>query len=1446
MWLDIRIFRLKECLHTVNGKLLDLARYAGDTIVVRFTFGCDEGEGAVFLDNVGVRQSSLCPSVAALYVDSVDATSARVHWSPQEGVEGYEVVYGLSGFAPDFADALSVSDTVVWLTGLQPNTHYDYCVRCVCGDYGEVRRASFATRCNAVEVPFLETFDSYAYGATPDCWSLMPFEGNNAFVDDFSNHYIYFDSAAIHGKAFRIYGDYVVAAPPIPFPLDQVDVSFRLAANWLVEEIQVGFLRSLDDPLDAMVLLRTYQFDVPFEFVEGHLFAIESTIADTGFILFKCLGNNDYYYGWIDDFKVRTVGSCSTPINLALRSLSHDNATISWSGVGDSYQVRYTLSSDSTIQQIINSTTQQISIGPLAPATSYRVQVRAICGGDTTEWSLPISFTTRCLPVSLPFVYTFENCPMGNEQVFDGCWIQSRVYGVYSPAVSDDRNAGLAPYEGSRYLVFSALAGEYAALPLIDASLDDIVLRFMAREYLSGMGAVVSVGVMDTPYDTATFVEVANMPIYGTSYAEFRSYFVDYHGTGRTIAIRSQGAPFLIDSLVVDYKPACPEPVNLHTTSVGSQSAVVAWSETGTATSWEVQYRQFYVSEWTTLPTVSGVPHVSLTGLNPATSYEVRVRARCSVSAQSVWSRSFTFTTLCDEPPLPYDLDFELPLGTLPHCFEALSYTTTPPAVNEGYYLFNNNTRYLLLDHPCEVATPRLAAPVEELLVECDLYFGNRLDTLLMGCSVDGLFHTLATFTLPDDVPIGEPCHVMVDCSMSHAHDTGCLFFRYVSDHYMAIDNLHIDRLPSCPPVEGLSLLDATSSSITLDWVDRGTPTSWQVRYAPSTQQFNNSTTQQYYTHPVTITGLDAQTFYDFQVRPICGEGDTGAWARNALRATTDCPVRFLPYYEDFLHVGGTAYNVEGVLPPCWTAYTNASLAYAHPHVVEDGIFVDSYSNHALIMMAGSPGYGDTSVVRLPVFYQPLNTVTLRFYLSTVRDYLGSFEVGYLTGASLANDFVALQRLTSADYIYGGFDTVSYSEVPPEAQCIAFRWTAPATAQHFASCCLDEISVTSPVETCDIPVILSTDSTYESYTLTWEGLGDSYELGYRAQSNPAYTPSIIVHGNSYTITGLEPSTHYTLRFRQRCDAQHASEWIFLDFATDSLDCAVPTGLRQLDALAPYTSVTLNWEGGASRYVVTLFNSRIGEIRDTVSAPPATLYGLAAGETYQASVQAFCGNRYEFASPSSDTLLCFTLDCLPVSGLRCYDLTDTTVTIAWTPHGDESSWTVAYGYPGFGQGEEIGSLQADHNPFLLPLAGLDPFSDYEVYLYASCAPGVSSIPTGPATFRTGNIGILDNVDLDLNLNIYPNPTSGSFTISIGSQLLAHSPQLTIEIVDMNGRIIKSTVQQIYPVEDANTAKSDLMRVSNDSTKVNIEGLPQGAYFVRIYGDGINSIRKLIVK
>ena len=96
----------------------------------------------------------------------------------------------------------------------------------------------------------------------------------------------------------------------------------------------------------------------------------------------------------------------------------------------------------------------------------------------------------------------------------------------------------------------------------------------------------------------------------------------------------------------------------------------------------------------------------------------------------------------------------------------------------------------------------------------------------------------------------------------------------------------------------------------------------------------------------------------------------------------------------------------------------------------------------------------------------------------------------------------------------------------------------------------------------------------------------------------------------------------------------------------------------------------------------------------------------------------------------------------------------------------------------------------------------------------------------ANFRTtGGIGIDDVTTA--SCSIYPNPASGSTTISVAGV----NGLVKIAVVDMNGR----------------TVASETLECNSDCVKtMDVDKLAQGAYFVRITGQEINMVRKLIIR
>lgn len=95
--------------------------------------------------------------------------------------------------------------------------------------------------------------------------------------------------------------------------------------------------------------------------------------------------------------------------------------------------------------------------------------------------------------------------------------------------------------------------------------------------------------------------------------------------------------------------PACLIPTNLTATGLTTTSANLGWTENGSATQWIVEYGLFGFTPGTGTNVNASSNPLTVSGLNPATSYAFYVRANCGGgNGMSSWAGSFAFATECD------------------------------------------------------------------------------------------------------------------------------------------------------------------------------------------------------------------------------------------------------------------------------------------------------------------------------------------------------------------------------------------------------------------------------------------------------------------------------------------------------------------------------------------------------------------------------------------------------------------------------------------------------------------------------------------------------------------------------------------------------------------------------------------------------------------------------
>ena len=97
----------------------------------------------------------------------------------------------------------------------------------------------------------------------------------------------------------------------------------------------------------------------------------------------------------------------------------------------------------------------------------------------------------------------------------------------------------------------------------------------------------------------------------------------------------------------------------------------------------------------------------------------------------------------------------------------------------------------------------------------------------------------------------------------------------------------------------------------------------------------------------------------------------------------------------------------------------------------------------------------------------------------------------------------------------------------------------------------------------------------------------------------------------------------------------------------------------------------------------------------------------------------------------------------------------------------------------------------------------------------------------ATFAANGTEGIDYADGSVTCTIYPNPTSDATTISVKGA----NGKVRITVVDINGR----------------TVATETLECNADCEKtMDARNLAQGTYFVKITGENVNMVKKLVVR
>ena len=1399
-----------------------------------------------------------------LYVSETEAESATVAWNANGSENEWNLEYRAEG-STNWTSEGTVSASPYTVSNLTSDQNYEFRIQAVCtaGDSSEWAYASAYVPCESVELPIVENFDSYNANETPSCW-IMKHNGTTATPS------VTAAQAYSGTKSLYFYcpsnGNYAYAISPRiddGVEMDSLEIMFYAYTATAGYFIEVGIMEDPDDLRSFNVL---GQFNpASINSWELATFLSRGYAGDGHYVAFRVpqwYANNIY----IDNVNIHYIPSCLNVVNIHPVAITPYTAEISWTPNGSESQWNYVYGPAGTVDPddatLMTANTNTITLTDLAANTLYDIYVQANCGdGDQSIW-MSASFRTECAAMTtLPYLENFDSytgSTSTSTNVLPSCWSRYNTGTSYSGMPSVYASAA---HSGSNSMYFytyssTAYSDQIAILPEIDTialPINTLQLSLFMRSYSTSYPFNVQVGVMTDPTDVNTFQLVQTLTVSGTSYVEQEAYFNNFTGNGNYIALKvaqptSNYNYGYIDDIVLSAIPNCSPVVDLTVSNVAGSSALVSWSNGhfGTVSSYTLEYSEAGQNNWMNVSDNITTTSYMLSGLEPQTQYDVRVKVNCDDSSESDWMVE-TFFTRCLAGG-------ELTIGNgtttnnyLPsYSYYKHSYTqqiftaaemggaSNITSVSFEMASLNQQRHFTIyLMHTTESAVNAwIPAANAQQVFSGDHVFQVGWNTFD--------FNTPFAYNGTDNLLLivldDNDSYVSGNSWFTHPSTTNCARYIYTDSAPYSISAVptsagtalsvnnnvifggNCDSTATCF-APNMYVNNITTTTADVNWVPGYDENEWEMEYAIYGDTTNWTPVANPTTGTITLDPLTANTHYMVRMRSNCGGGDMSAWTISDFR--TNCGLATIPFDEDFNSYGtGTS-----AFPDCWSKHnTYSTTSYPYISTVNNS----GTTGGSLYFYASATTY---SLAVTPEFNTDANTLEVSFYLRAGNAANGMM-VGVMTDPGNYDSFVPVDTVyCSATSVFEYFE-VDLDSYIGTGKYIAFKTLVTSTGALY----LDDVNI-NLIPSCRRPgnvTVSNIDMT--SAVIAWTERGNATEwvieygpAGFTPGNNTGTT--VPATTNPFTLTGLTAGTQYDVYVRANCGGGDISE-ISMNHATFATSlCSTAEQCEYIFSCED--SYGDGWNGGAilvQQNGVTVATVTIDDgsnytahvmLCDNISSALVWTAGSYDDECSFTVTDPAGTIIYTSNNLSSGSLFTFTTDCNAVpptcdapTNLNVSNITDNSATVTWTAGGTETSWVIEYKLHSASQWQHTTVAQTSFN-----ITGLTASSNYDVRVKAFCDNNLESEFVS-TTFTTG-VGI-DDLYFVQNISLLPNPADNYIDLSVNSN------------VEVKEAVVYNAFgQMIQTVE-----------LTDNHARIDLNNMASGMYFVRVNGEGVTATKKFI--
>jgi len=429
------------------------------------------------------------------------------------------------------------------------------------------------------------------------------------------------------------------------------------------------------------------------------------------------------------------------------------------------------------------------------------------------------------------------------------------------------------------------------------------------------------------------------------------------------------------------------------------------------------------------------------------------------------------------------------------------------------------------------------------------------------------------------------------------------------NDSRLHIDNVRLEGVDNiCFGLKNVAATATTATAATVEITPAATDSVWQYAYLPSgttltdeTEHFDTKATK------FALSGLNAFTVYDVYVRSICGVGDTSEWISTSFM-TAAVP----PMVEEFSNISTTKSLSEGweqyksvtletlltTTNPFASATESTAWGYSSSYNAnaltdEEHVTIEMYSSYkdswlltpVIDLSNTDPDKVlkfsfDAALTYWSSSSAPSSTSSQKFYVAVSEDAGQTWtKANVITWSDAAADS-AEYTLASIPNGTGKNYKFDFSKYAGKSIQIAFGIAVSGSDNMLH---LDNIRLEEVENACfGVKGLTAIDATSTTATIGITPAASDKKWQYAYLRSDSTLQNTTKHFDTdttaFTITGLKPSTEYSVYVRSICGVGDTSEWVSITTRTgyvvpfaedfDNVVSEYPAGWTRYSSLTP--------------------------------------------------------------------------------------------------------------------------------------------------------------------------------------------------------------------------------------------------------------------------------------